>query len=93
MTATNTTPTYTIPAVNAQGFVEFKSRNWKHTGSRNTWARWDEDANTLTINIAKRGGVNTEYWDELQVLCEDWGVEWIKVSRGDRLAIKRPDNA
>lgn len=87
MTATNTT----APQTNDAGFVRFLRRDSSFRGDRGTWARYDAETRTLTINLTRGGVLSSGYRDEFAAFCETYGVDFNALSHGVPVTVTLPE--
>ena len=59
------------------------SRNWSYRGDKGTWAKYDEDTNTLTVKRAQGGIISSAYENEMEALCGLFGIDWHSVRCGE----------
>ena len=67
--------------VNEQGFVVFRSRNWKCSADRGTWARVEKDC-SITLFRAAKGNLSKKYIAELEKFCATYGQDFHAIACG-----------
>ena len=74
----------------SNGFIKFGKKNWSYKGDKGTWARFNEETNEITINLAGRGIISSEYMNELTDFATAIGAkdEFDKMVSGDRITVK-----
>jgi hypothetical protein len=74
-------------SINANGFVEFKNRNWNFSGDKSTWVRKNSD-DSYTLQRASKGIMTEEFITELSEFCTLFGVDFHDVKSGDRIVLE-----
>lgn len=83
--------TATAPQTSNTGFVRFMHRDSSFRGDRGTWARYDAETRTLTINLARGGVLSAGYRDEFAAFCETYGVDFYGLSHGAPVTVTLPE--
>jgi hypothetical protein len=77
---------------NEAGFVKFQSKNWGFKGDKGTFAKVtrndDDQIIAITIKVAAKGMISSEYTKEISVFCDKLGIDFSSIPCGQSKTVE-----